>query len=150
MLVGGIDGHRHDLSSMIMLKDNHIWACGSITAAVQAAKAAGGFSMKVEVECQNEAEAIEAIAAGADVVMLDNFEATEVGRAVRNLRDRFNGSFKDECSTTVERKAFLVEVSGGVTVENVKMLADKGVDIVSTSAVHQGVKHLDFSLKIVH
>ena len=150
MLVGGIDGHRHDLSSMIMLKDNHVWACGSITAAVQAAKAVGGFSMKVEVECQNEAEAIEAIAAGADVVMLDNFAASEVGRAVRNLKERFNGFSMDERSTTLERKEFLVEISGGITVENVKMLGDTGVDIVSTSAVHQGVKHLDFSLKIVH
>ena len=150
MLVGGIDGHRHDLSSMIMLKDNHIWACGSITAAVQAAKAVGGFSMKVEVECQNEAEAVEAIAAGADVVMLDNFAPTEVGRAVRKLRERFDGSFEDEYGTRLERKEFLVEVSGGITVDNVKVLGNAGVDIVSTSAVHQGVKHLDFSLKIIH
>lgn len=50
MLVGGVDGHRHDLSSMTMLKDNHIWARGSITEAVAAAKSAGGFALKIEVE----------------------------------------------------------------------------------------------------
>ena len=150
MLVGGIDPHRHDLSSMTMLKDNHIWACGSITAAVHAAKAVGGFSMKVEVECQSEAEAAEAVAAGADVVMLDNFAPGQVSGTVRRLRERFSGTFKGENGDIVGRRAFLVEVSGGVTVENVKALGDAGVDIVSTSAVHQGVKHVDFSLKVVH
>ncbi|KAL8634936.1 MAG: hypothetical protein Q9228_007523, partial [Teloschistes exilis] len=80
MLVGGADPHRHDLSSMTMLKDNHIWGCSSqssakadnpphpISTAVRTAKAAGGFAVKVEVECQSEAEAIETIRAGADVV----------------------------------------------------------------------------------
>ncbi|KAL8951895.1 MAG: hypothetical protein Q9222_002170, partial [Ikaeria aurantiellina] len=60
LLVGGADPHRHDLSSMTMLKDNHIWACaGNITKAVHTAKAAGGFAIKVEVECQSEEEAVE-------------------------------------------------------------------------------------------
>jgi len=70
MIVGGVDGHRHDLSSMTMLKDNHIWAKGSITKAVHAARAVGGFALKIEVECQSEEEADEAIEAGADIVML--------------------------------------------------------------------------------
>lgn len=72
MLVGGVDAHRHDLSSMVMLKDNHVWSKGSITAAVRAARSVAGFAVKVEVEVRDEKEAVEAIEAGADVVMLDN------------------------------------------------------------------------------
>jgi nicotinate-nucleotide pyrophosphorylase (carboxylating) len=72
MLVGGIDPHRYDLSSMVMLKDNHIWSKGSITAAIQAARSVCGFSLRIDVEVRDEKEALEAIDAGADVIMLDN------------------------------------------------------------------------------
>jgi nicotinate-nucleotide pyrophosphorylase (carboxylating) len=136
MLVGGVDPHRHDLSTMTMLKDNHIWACGgSITKAVHAAKAAGGFSIKVEVECQSLSEAIEAATAGADVVMLDNFTPDGVAVAAKELKKQFPG--------------VLVEVSGGLTEENVAPFVGGDVDVISTSSIHQGVKHVDFSLKIV-
>lgn len=140
MLVGGVDPHRHDLSTMTMLKDNHIVACGgSITRAVHAAKAAGGFSVKVEVECQSEEEANEAISAGADVVMLDNFEPGAVGGAASRLKDKWRGE-----------KAFMIEVSGGLTEENIRSgYLTEDVDIVSTSSIHQGVGHVDFSLKII-
>lgn len=137
MLVGGCDAHRHSLSTMTMLKDNHIAACGSITSAVRAAKAAGGFSIKVEVECQNEDEANEAVEAGADVIMLDNFKGEEVGGVARRLKDRWG------------QGRFLVEVSGGLTEANVKSgYLTSDVDVVSTSSIHQGVSHVDFSLKI--
>lgn len=146
MLVGGIDGHRHDLSSMVMLKDNHIWACGGdIGKAVRAAKAACGFSLKVEVECQNEAEAEEAIRAGADVVMLDNFDAKEVGIVASRLKGKFGPRVMSEDGG----HAFLVEVSGGLTEDNVRAFASESIDIISSSSVHQGVKHVDFSLKVV-
>lgn len=142
MLIGGCDPHRHDLSTMTMLKDNHIWACNnSITRAVHAAKAAGGFSIKVEVECQSEAEAEEGIRAGADVVMLDNFTGDGVKVAARSLKQRLG---RDEGRT------FLVEVSGGLTESNVEGFVCEDVDVISTSSIHQGVKHVDFSLKIVH
>lgn len=139
MLVGGIDGHRHDLSSMIMLKDNHIWAKGSITAAVKAAKSVGGFALKVEVECQTEEEADEAIEAGADIVMLDNFTGDGIKVAARSLRDRWQGKHE-----------FLLESSGGLTEDNVRGYICNDIDIISTSSVHQGVPHVDFSLKIEH
>jgi len=142
MLIGGCDPHRHDLSTMVMLKDNHIWACSnSITGAVHAAKAAGGFSVKVEVECQSEEEAEEAIRAGADVVMLDNFTGEGVKIAARNLKQRLG---KDE------GRSFLIEVSGGLTERNVEGFVCKDVDVISTSSIHQGVMHVDFSLKLVH
>ncbi|KAI4125561.1 MAG: hypothetical protein LQ341_006968, partial [Variospora aurantia] len=150
LAVGGADTHRHDLSSMIMLKDNHIWACGGdIARAVCAAKAAGGFSIKVEVECQSEAEAVEAIRAGADVVMLDNFApGEELSSAVQRLKGRFGGGPAGVDGE--EKREFLIEVSGGLTEENVKGFVVEGVDVISTSSIHQGVKHVDFSLKVVH
>ncbi|KAL8966234.1 MAG: hypothetical protein Q9183_003460 [Haloplaca sp. 2 TL-2023] len=148
LAVGGADPHRHDLSSMTMLKDNHIWACSpsTITQAVATAKAAGGFSIKVEVECQNEEEAVEAVRAGAEVVMLDNYNSgAELREAARRLKERFSGKVEGE-----ERRDFLIEVSGGVTEENVAGFVCEWVDVVSTSSIHQGVKHVDFSLKVVH
>lgn len=142
MLVGGCDPHRQDLSAMTMLKDNHIVAAGSITSAVRAAKSAGGFAIKVEVECQSFEEADEAIAAGADVVMLDNFTGEGVKVAAAQLKEKWGRGAGD-------RKAFLVEVSGGLTEENVEAYVCGDVDVISTSSIHQGVKHVDFSLKIV-
>ena len=142
MLIGGADPHRYDLSAMTMLKDNHIWACkGSITRAVNAAKAAGGFAVKVEVECQSVDEAKEAIRAGADIVMLDNFDPVDAKIAVSELDAEFSGERKKE---------FLIEISGGLTDENIGMYANSRVDILSTSSIHQGVPHVDFSLKVLH
>ncbi|KAJ3014970.1 hypothetical protein HKX48_004865 [Thoreauomyces humboldtii] len=137
MLVGGVDTHRHDLSSMIMLKDNHIWATGSITAAVRAARAAGGFALKIEVECQSEAEADEAIEAGADIVMLDNFDGPGICAASLSLKKRWQG-----------KKMFLIEGSGGLTEENVGPHFGEGVDILSFGSLTQSVPHIDFSLKV--
>ncbi|KAF2427660.1 nicotinate-nucleotide pyrophosphorylase-like protein [Tothia fuscella] len=136
MLVGGCDPHRHDLSTMTMLKDNHIWASSSITSAVHAAKSAGGFAIKVEVECQNVDEANEAAEAGADVVMLDNFTPEGVREAARTLKERWG-------------KGLIVEVSGGLTEKNVTPFVCEDIDVISTSSIHQGVKHVDFSLKVV-
>ena len=137
MLVGGCDTHRLDLSQMCMLKDNHVVAAGGITGAVKAAKAAGGMAVKVEVECRSVEEAGEAVEAGADVVMLDNFEGEGLRRAARSLRERFGD------------KGFLIEVSGGVTEGNVGTYLCGDVDVVSTSGIHQGVGVIDFSLKVV-
>lgn len=138
MLVGGCDPHRIDLSTMTMLKDNHVKAAGSITRAVKAAQAAGGFSVKVEVECQSEEEADEAVEAGADIVMLDNFTGEGVKTAARSLKERWKG-----------KREFLVEVSGGLTEANVADFVCNDVDVISTSSIHQGVPHIDFSLKII-
>jgi nicotinate-nucleotide pyrophosphorylase (carboxylating) len=78
LLVGGADTHRMDLSSMVMLKDNHIWSTGSITDSVRAARSASGFTSKIEVECTSEEDALEAAAAGADILMLDNYTPNEL------------------------------------------------------------------------
>jgi nicotinate-nucleotide pyrophosphorylase (carboxylating) len=131
MIVGGIDPHRHDLSSMIMLKDNHIWShgtvdyslltygpnktTGSITAAIQAARRVGGFSLLLEVEVGSEAEADEAIDAGADIIMLDNIEGAELARVARTLREKWAG-----------KRKFLFESSGNITETNLQERAIPG------------------------
>lgn len=141
MLVGGADGHRMDLSAMVMLKDNHVWSRGSITEAVVAAKSVAGFALKVEVEVQSEEEAQEALEAGADVVMLDNFVTGAAAEAAAaRLRQRWAG----------QSHSFLVEVSGGLTADNIESYGCAHIDILSTSYIHQGVPHVDFSLKINH
>ncbi|KAJ1910529.1 nicotinate-nucleotide diphosphorylase (carboxylating) [Tieghemiomyces parasiticus] len=139
MLVGGIDTHRMDLSSCIMLKDNHIWSQGSIPAAVAKARAAGGFSIKIEVECRSEAEADEAVEAGADIIMLDNFDAKGLKAAAASLRQRW---------TERGRPNVLIEASGGITEETITEYFCPDINIVSLGSVTQGVPHVDFSLKI--
>merc|ERR1712238_204471 len=89
LLVGGAATHRLDLSQMVMLKDNHIWAAGSITDAVQLARKAAGFSQKIEVECQSLEEATEAAAAGADIVMLDNFEPDKLREDAKSFKKNY-------------------------------------------------------------
>lgn len=159
MLVGGADTHRMDLSSMIMLKDNHVWSRGSIREAVHAARLVGGFALKIEVEVQNEAEADEAVEAGADVVMLDNFTGEGVKVTAKSLKQKWQG-----------KQQFQIEVSGGLREDNVLDYANNGrlstppssrvtvaladghglpdIDIISTSSIHQGTPHVDFSLKL--
>ncbi|KAB8200887.1 Quinolinate phosphoribosyl transferase C-terminal domain protein [Aspergillus parasiticus SU-1] len=157
ILIGGADPHRHDLSSMTMLKDNHVWACANnraakdgagpaspesvaaaIPRAVQAAKVAGGFATKVEVECRSVEEANAAIEAGADVIMLDNFTPDGVREAAKQLKQGWAD----------KKQSFLIEVSGGLNESNAASYACSDVDIISTSSIHQGVGIVDFSLKV--
>ncbi|KAG5366806.1 Nicotinate-nucleotide pyrophosphorylase [carboxylating] [Yarrowia sp. B02] len=139
MIVGGADPHRYDLSSMVMLKDNHVWATGSITDSVKKARSVCGFAMKIEVECQSEDEANEAIAAGADIIMLDNFDGKGLQVAAQSIKDKWNGT-----------KHFMLECSGGLTEDNIGSYLTNQIDIYSTSSIHQGTGIVDFSLKIDH
>jgi nicotinate-nucleotide pyrophosphorylase (carboxylating) len=136
LLVGGVATHRLDLSQMVMLKDNHIWSAGSITKAVQSARKAAGFSQKIEVECQSKEEAIEAAKAGADIVMLDNFEPGRLKKEAKSLKEEF--------------PHLLIEASGGITVETMGEYLSEHVDIISQGKLTQGYACLDFSLKINH
>ena len=135
MLVGGVDTHRMDLSSMIMLKDNHIVTHGSITRAVKSALDVGGFAIKVEVECQNEEEAREALEAGAHIVMLDNFSPPDAKVVAKSLKNSFPFA--------------IIEVSGGITGETLSNFFCDSIDVLSTSSTSQSVPHIDFSMKIL-
>ena len=112
MLVGKIDGHRTDLSSMVMLKDNHIWSSGSITKAIQQTRSVSGFSLLIDVEVQSEQEADEAIEAGADIIMLDNMEGQELLDVAKRLKERWVG-----------KRKFLLETSGGIEENNLRSRA---------------------------
>lgn len=136
LLVGGASTHRHDLSQMVMLKDNHIWATGSITGAVTKAKTAAGFSMKIEVECQSLEEAVEAATAGADIVMLDNFSPDAIGEAARRIKEQF--------------PHVLIEASGGITQATMGQFMGPDVDIISRGSLTQGYPCIDISMKIAH
>ncbi|TIC30108.1 nicotinate-nucleotide diphosphorylase [Wallemia mellicola] len=137
MIVGGIDAHRNDLSSMVMLKDNHIWSKGSITNAIQAVRSVAGFSLRLDVEVRDEKEANEAIDAGADVIMLDNLDGEELHLVSKRLKEKWTG-----------KRHFLLETSGGIEAHNLTERLGDNIDILSTSAVHQNVQHIDYSMKI--
>ncbi|PVU90873.1 hypothetical protein BB561_004675 [Smittium simulii] len=128
MLVGGIDGHRMDLSSMVMLKDNHVWSTGSISGAVAAARKVAGFSVKIEVECQSIEDANEAIAAGADIVMLDNFTPQAFKTDAKHLKQKWKA----------QGRTVLVEASGGITEDTIQEYFCDSLDIVSLGSVTQG------------
>lgn len=134
LLVGGISTHRYDLSQMIMLKDNHIWAAGGVTEAVCKARRAGGFSIKIEVECRSISEARAAASAGAEVVMLDNFEPQALEKAVSVLK--------------AESPHLVLEASGGIKKETLQQYCLAGVDVVSLSKTTQGYSCVNFSLKL--
>lgn len=135
LLVGGADTHRYDLSSCVMLKDNHIDAVGDITKAVHDAKRIAGFTTKVEVECRSLEDALVAAAAGADIVMLDNFSPSDAHSAARSVKESF--------------PRVIVEVSGGIaSVEDLLGYASTDVDIVSMGALTHSHSTIDFSMKI--
>ncbi|KAF7798886.1 hypothetical protein EIP86_010114 [Pleurotus ostreatoroseus] len=135
MLVGGIDAHRHDLSSMIMLKDNHIWSHGSITTAIAEARKVGGFALLLEVEVSTEAEADEAIAAGADVVMLDNMAGAQLKEVAGRLRAKWAG-----------RRKWLFESSGNITEANLGERAINGEFMKTNNTMLFVLMDADFTL----
>ena len=141
MIVGGVDAHRYDLSSMVMLKDNHVWSTGSITSAVTTARRAAGFSIRIDVEVPSYREAREAICAGADVVMLDNMAGDELVQTAQRLKEELGKDYH-----------FLLESSGGITLANLStgQRVNHAIDIISTSSIHQSTRHIDFSLKVHH
>jgi len=136
MLVGGCDSHRMNLSSMVMLKDNHIYATGSITNAIAKAKSAAGFSVKIEVETSNFQEAREAADGGADIVMLDNCDPATLHQTAEKLR------------VTSRRADFLIEASGGITMDTIDRYFGPNINVISMGSITQGVGFVDFSLKI--
>lgn len=135
LLIGGVSTHRYDLSSMIMLKDNHIWTAGNVKCAVEGARKVGGFSLKIEVECRSIYEAREAATAGADIVMLDNFEPGALHSAAAALKKEF--------------PRLLIEGSGGIKMDNVMQYFGPDIDVISMGSLTQGYEIVNFSLKIL-
>ena len=131
VLCGGGRNHRYNLSDAAMLKDNHIDAGGGILKTVSALREQVGHTVKIEVETRNMDEVKEAVASGADIIMLDNMSAAEMREAVDYIAGRA-----------------LTEASGNITLENLAEKAKSGVDIISMGALTHSVTALDISMKI--
>lgn len=130
--IGGARNHRISLADSVMIKDNHIAAAGSITAAVKKIKDVIGHTPKVEVETTNLQEVQEALAAGADIIMLDNMTPQQVAVCKKEIAGRA-----------------IIEVSGGVNKDNLEAYCQAGPDVISMGALTHSVPAKDLSLKIV-
>ena len=130
--VGGGSNHRFNLADGVLIKDNHIVAAGGITAAVRAARAHAPHTIRIEVETETLAQVEEAIAAGADIIMLDNMDVPAMTEAVKLIDHRA-----------------LTEASGNMGERNLAEVASTGVDLISIGALTHSVRALDISLKFV-
>mgnify|MGYP002545237275 FL=1 len=131
--IGGGQNHRYNLSDGVLLKDNHIGAAGSITKAIRMAKEYAPFVRKIEIEVETLEQVKEAVAAGADIIMLDNMTLEMMKQAVALI----DGKAQTECS-------------GNVTKENIAKIRDIGVDFVSSGALTHSAPILDISMKNLH
>jgi nicotinate-nucleotide pyrophosphorylase (carboxylating) len=130
--IGGGRNHRMGLDDGVLIKDNHIVAAGSLGRAVERARAGAPHTVKVEVECTDLAQLEEALAAGADAILLDNMSAATIAEAVRRVNGRA-----------------LLEASGGITLDTVRAVAATGVDLVSVGALTHSAPALDLSMRVV-
>jgi nicotinate-nucleotide pyrophosphorylase (carboxylating) len=136
VLIGGGDPHRLRLDDMILVKDNHIAIAGSVESAVKRAKQNAAFSKKIEVEVTSGTDALKAAEAGADIIMLDNFSPKQIREAIKALKKAgFFGKI-------------LLEISGGITEQNLLEYASTQVNIISLGALTHSVQALDVSLEI--
>jgi nicotinate-nucleotide pyrophosphorylase len=129
--IGGGKNHRFNLSDAAMLKDNHIDAGGGITSAINKLREKVGHMTKIEVETRSLDELREALAAGADIIMLDNMTIEQMAEAVK-----------------ITGGKALLEASGNITAETIQAVAATGVDIISIGALTHSVKAFDISMKI--
>jgi len=133
--VGGGGNHRFGLSEGLLIKDNHVRACGGVAKAIKRARERAPHPFRIEVEVRNLSELEEALQAGAEVVLLDNMSLEELREAVRQARQKAPG--------------VLLEASGGVTLEKVRAVAETGVDLISLGALTHSVRAADIHLKLV-
>ncbi|MDA3852140.1 MAG: carboxylating nicotinate-nucleotide diphosphorylase [Spirochaetaceae bacterium] len=131
VLQGGGQNHRMGLYDMVMIKDNHIDAAGSISHAVNHVRDKWGSKFRIEVECRDLQEVEEALAESVDVIMLDNMTPEEVVAAVQHGKSKV-----------------LFEASGNMDIEKIKEYAPLGIDFISVGALTHSVKAFDFSLVV--
>jgi nicotinate-nucleotide pyrophosphorylase (carboxylating) len=130
VVAGGCANHRADLGSGILIKDNHIAACGGVRAAVERARSRGPHPLRVEVEVKSLAELDEALDAGAEIVLLDNMSLEMLAEAIPRAHGR----------------RARVEVSGGITLDTVGAIARLGPDLISAGAITHSAPAADISL----
>ncbi|MFQ5667921.1 MAG: carboxylating nicotinate-nucleotide diphosphorylase [Candidatus Binatia bacterium] len=130
--VGGGFNHRQRLDDGILIKNNHIAAAGGISVAVAATRVAAPHGLKVEVECGTLGDVTEALAAGAEIILLDNMSTDELTQAVRRIAGRA-----------------IVEASGGITLDNVRAVAATGADIISVGALTHSAPAIDLHMTLL-
>ena len=136
VIIGGGDPHRSSLDEAILIKDNHIAILGDVEKAVRKLRSAASFTKKVEVEVRTPEEAVEAAKLGADIIMLDNMAPSEVESAMKLLRAE---GLRDKV---------LIEVSGGITEENILEYARLKPDVISLGFLTHSARAIDLSLEI--
>jgi nicotinate-nucleotide pyrophosphorylase (carboxylating) len=135
--VGGGHNHRMGLFDGILIKENHIMAAGSIAAAVTAARVGGG-QVAVVVEVENMAELRQAIDAGADIAMLDEFSLEDMREAV---------ALKTQAAAALAKRPLKLEASGGITAATIREIAETGVDFISVGSITKHVRAVDLSMR---
>jgi nicotinate-nucleotide pyrophosphorylase (carboxylating) len=130
--VGGASNHRMGLYDAVLIKDNHVAAAGGVGAAVRAARRAASPHLRIQVEVESVEQAEEALAAGAEWLLLDNRSVAELRAFVKRFRERA-----------------ILEASGGVHVDNVRAVAETGVHFVSLGALTHSAPAADLALEIV-
>jgi nicotinate-nucleotide pyrophosphorylase (carboxylating) len=136
VVIGGGISHRIRLDDMVMIKDNHIAVDKSITKIIPSIRKKIGSSLKIECEVKNELEAIKAIEAGADLIMLDNFSILDAKKTILNIIDKGL------------RNLVKIEISGGINLENVLNYARLKPNIISIGYLTHSAPALDFSLRV--
>ncbi len=134
VLCGGASNHRMGLHDAVLIKENHIVAAGSIAAAVAAARAAAD-DIRVEIEVESLDQISDALAAGADMLLLDNFKSQDLRRAVDLTRE--------------SSPRTLLEASGGIDLKTIRMVAETGVDFVSVGTMTKHLTAIDFSMRFL-
>jgi nicotinate-nucleotide pyrophosphorylase (carboxylating) len=128
---GGGFNHRFGLDSGVLIKENHIAAAGGVAAAIERARRIAPHTLRVEIECETIAQVKEAIGAGAQAILLDNMTLEDI-RAARAMAG----------------EGIILEVSGGVTLQTVRAIAETGVDIISVGALTHSARAVDLSMRI--
>lgn len=135
--IGGGDTHRYRLDDAVLIKDNHLQLVGDVEVAVRKAREYASFTKKIEIEVENMKDALTATEAGADIIMLDNMQIDEVESVIEVFKEK---GIRDKV---------LIEVSGGISPDNIADYAGTGVDIVSSGFITHSVGALDMSLEIL-
>jgi nicotinate-nucleotide pyrophosphorylase (carboxylating) len=129
--VGGGFNHRYALDSGVLIKENHIAAAGSVKDAIERARALAPHTLRIEIECETLDEVRDAVDAKADAILLDNMRLGDLRRARKLVGERV-----------------IIEASGGVTLKNVRAIAQTGVDLISVGAITHSAPAADLSMRI--
>lgn len=128
---GGGSNHRFGLDSGILIKENHIAAAGGLAAALDRARSLAPHTFRIEIECETLSQVEQAVAAGADSILLDNMTIDDMRRA-----------------RTIAGNSVLLEASGGIVLDSIKAVAEAGVDLISVGALTHSAKAVDLSMRI--